>query len=180
MSYKLEIHHRDWDHPDSALLRQCQRDELAQIYGQPDGCEPGAPPSADDIAVFVVAYLVPIRQPGSNNAQEEMVGPLPIACGGLRLMSGHQVPDESIAGDAEIKRMYVRQDYRGKPWEAAKSVLLALEQSARESGWTMLLLETGHLQKAAIRFYQRQGYNSVPKFGAYINSEISLCFAKRI
>lgn len=178
MSYKLEVHHRDWDHPDSVLLRQHQRDEIAQVYGQPDG-EPGVPPSADDIAVFVIAYLVPIREPGMNG-QDEMMEPLPIACGGLRPMSSHHGPDESTTGDAEIKRMYVRQDYRGKPWEAAKAVLLELEQTARGNGWTMLLLETGHLLKAAHRFYQRQGYTSVPKFGAYVDSEVSLCFGKRL
>jgi putative acetyltransferase len=40
------------------------------------------------------------------------------------------------------------------------------------------VLETGHRQPDAVRFYEREGYSSIPKFGYYIDSANSLCFEK--
>jgi GNAT superfamily N-acetyltransferase len=57
-------------------------------------------------------------------------------------------------------------------------VLRALEDAARELGWTRLVLETGTEQHAAIRFYQREGYVPIPLFGHYVGSAISLCYER--
>ncbi|KAB8234248.1 GNAT family N-acetyltransferase [Aspergillus alliaceus] len=173
-SYRLEVREREWCHPDCEQLRQLQREEIATIYGRPDS-EPGTPPSADDISVFIVVYLYRCDQPNSQLGASAKT-PLPIACGGLRV-----IPLRNTApGDVEVKRMYVHQEYRGKPWSAAKAILIALENKARKEGWNSIVLETGTLQKAAIKFYQREGYTPIPKFGAYAESELSLCFGKRL
>ncbi|KAE8389059.1 hypothetical protein BDV23DRAFT_173372 [Aspergillus alliaceus] len=147
-SYRLEVREREWCHPDCEQLRQLQREEIATIYGRPDS-EPGTPPSADDISVFIVAYLYRCDQPNSQLGASAKT-PLPIACGGLRV-----IPLRNTApGDVEVKRM--------------------------KEGWNSIVLETGTLQKAAIKFYQREGYTPIPKFGAYAESELSLCFGKRL
>ncbi|WP_116247048.1 GNAT family N-acetyltransferase [Nocardiopsis sp. FIRDI 009] len=140
-----------WTDPDAVRLRGLQRTEIAERYGTPDS-EPGTPPSADDIAVFVVA----------RDEDGTAVG-----CGGLR----------DLGDDAgEVKRMYVVSERRGSG--AASVVLAALEDWARGRGWKRLRLETGDRQPDAVRFYTRSGYEPIPPFGAYADCPSSLCFEK--
>lgn len=143
-----------WDDPDGELLRRAQRDEIALLHGGNRNSEPGTPPSAADISVFVLA------RDGEGTA---------LACGALRQLD---------AASAEVKRMYVRPEARGTGLSTA--VLHALEKTARSRGWTTLRLETGRLMPAAIRFYEREGYTPIPPFGPYIGSANSRCFEKRL
>jgi GNAT superfamily N-acetyltransferase len=147
----VQIKPVEWDNPAAAALRAAQRVEIAQRYGRPDS-EPGTPPTADDIAYFVVA----IDADGT-----------PAACGGLRRLG-----DET----GEVKRMYVVPQCRGTG--VATKVLEALEDHARELGWTHLRLETGDAQPDAVAFYTRQGYRPIPRFGAYADTPSSLCFER--
>jgi GNAT superfamily N-acetyltransferase len=148
----LMIEERSWTDPVGLALRMAQRAELDERYGCDDH-EPGTPPSAGDIDVFLVAV------DGSD----------PIGCGALRRL------DET---SAEVKRMYVVPDRRGSGVAAA--LLRALEDSARERGWTTLRLETGPAQPDAIRFYEREGYRQIPLFGAYIGSDMSVCYERAL
>ena len=94
---------------------------------------------------------------------------MPAGCGGLRALS---------ADEAEIKRMYVTPAHRGTGISIA--LLEALEAYGRETGLTRLVLETGNLQPDAIRFYEREGYRRIPNFGAYADSERSVCYEKAL
>jgi putative acetyltransferase len=146
------IEPRDWDDPEGAALRERQRVELDARYGSNDH-EPGAAPSADDIAYFVVAV---------DNTSGRAVG-----CGGLRPLGGTSV---------EIKRMYVEPAARGSGVAAA--VLRALETAAAQRGWTTVRLETGTSQPDARRFYEREGYREIALFGSYVGSSISVCYER--
>jgi GNAT superfamily N-acetyltransferase len=145
-----------FDHPDADRLRRAQRVELDARYGSDDH-EPGTPPSAADVPVFLVARADDGR---------------PIACGGLRPLA------DTVVGPAtvEVKRMYVSPDARGSGVAAA--VLRALEDAARDLGTRRIVLETGILQPDAIRFYEREGYESIPLFGPYVGSAESVCFGR--
>jgi putative acetyltransferase len=79
----------------------------------------------------------------------------PVGCGGIAFEDGL----------AEVKRMYVRPQARGR--DVARTILARLEQEARVRGLTRLVLETGDAQLAAIRFYQRAGFTRCTAFGAY-------------
>ncbi len=147
----MRIEQVAWTHPDAVALRAGQRAEIAERYGTPDS-EPGTPPSAVDVAVFVVAY-------------ED--GGTAVGCGGLRDLS---------EGVGEVKRMYVDLPWRGSG--AALRILRALEDWAREQGWSSLRLETGDRQPDAVRFYTRAGYERIPNFGAYKGLEGSWCFER--
>jgi hypothetical protein len=60
-------------------------------------------------------------------------------------------------------------------------VLAALEDAARERGWTTLRLETGPLQPEAVGLYSRAGYRPIAAFGAYLgdpDAEDSLFFER--
>lgn len=63
---------------------------------------------------------------------------------------------------AEVKRMYVRG--RG----AAQALLARLETEARGVGLDVLRLETGARQRAAMRFYERSGFQRCVAFGHYV------------
>jgi putative acetyltransferase len=66
---------------------------------------------------------------------------------------------------AEVKRMFVRESARGRG--VAQALLARIEAAAREAGLTELSLETGDQQLAAIRVYERAGFQRCDAFGAY-------------
>lgn len=79
----------------------------------------------------------------------------PVGCGGIALNDGF----------AELKRMYVRPPARGRG--VAQALLARFEQEAIARGVPRLVLETGDVQHAAIRVYERAGFTRCPAFGAY-------------
>jgi GNAT superfamily N-acetyltransferase len=66
---------------------------------------------------------------------------------------------------AEVKRIYVRPEARGK--KVAQAILAHLEEQSRARGMTRLVLETGDAQHAALRFYEREGFIRCAAFGEY-------------
>ena len=66
---------------------------------------------------------------------------------------------------AEVKRMYVRDVARGRG--VAQALLARIEAEARAAGYAVLRLETGVRQSAALRFYQRAGFQICEAFGVY-------------
>jgi putative acetyltransferase len=145
---------RPWDDPVGTELRQKQREELDSRYGTGDH-EPGPPPSAADVDLFLVAVD---RDTGEA-----------VSCGALRRLG---------PSSAEIKRMYVVPGMRGTG--VAASVLRELEKAAVEQGWRTLRLETGTEQPDAQRFYRREGYREIPLFGNYIGSDLSVCYEREL
>ena len=78
-----------------------------------------------------------------------------VGCGGVAF----------FADFAEVKRMYVRDAARGRG--VAQALLVRIEQAACDAGFSLLRLETGGRQIAALRFYQRAGFQIFAAFGAY-------------
>lgn len=93
----------------------------------------------------------------------------PIGCGAFK---------EFELGVAEIKRMYVKPELRGKG--IAAEILSTLEQWAKEEGFKSCILETAIKQPEAIRLYEKCGYTRIPNYGQYIGVEISLCMQKEL
>ena len=71
-------------------------------------------------------------------------------------------------GDAEIKRMYVREQRRRTG--VARIVLAELERTAKDAGVRRLVLETGSAQPEAIAMYRMAGFVDIPAFGHYASS----------
>lgn len=107
---------------------------------------------ADSVAFFV------IRDDGS-----------PAGCGGIKLFGAEY---------GEIKRMYVRPQFRGRGFGAL--MLDHLAAYARSRGVAILRLETGIHQHAAIRLYEQVGFQRIPPFGPYRDDPVSRCYEKRI
>ena len=92
-----------------------------------------------------------------------------VACGAFKPF------DETTV---EIKRMFVKEEYRGKG--ISKLVLAELEIWAAELGYQNCVLETGKKQVEAIHLYGRSGYTIIPNYGQYVNIENSICMKKSL
>ena len=76
----------------------------------------------------------------------------------------------------EIKRMFTRREARGKGY--SRRILRALEAHGLEQGFKHVVLETGDQQPEAIGLYESSSYARIPKYGEYVDSLYSICFAK--
>jgi putative acetyltransferase len=92
-----------------------------------------------------------------------------VACGAFRPVD---------AATVEIKRMYVRPEFRGQ--RLGRALLAVLEEEARRRGFTTSILETGERNYEAIVLYKACGYAHIPPFGPFINSLRSVCFSKTL
>ena len=94
-------------------------------------------------------------------------GLINIACGGL-----NHIDDTT----AEIKRMYVKEEFRGKG--LSKLVLNSLEEFIKNNGYKRIILETGGKQPEAISLYRKFGYSEIPCYARHSLDPESRCFAK--
>ena len=144
------------DHPDSATGRELIRQLDAELAGMyPPADQHGLHPNdaADPAFIFLVA-----RWDGT-----------PAGCGAVRPLS---------RGASEVKRMFVLPGFRGRG--ISRAVLEELERLSADRGDTVLCLETGTLQQAAIALYESAGYRRIPQFGEYIGGAFSVCYEKRL
>jgi putative acetyltransferase len=90
-----------------------------------------------------------------------------ISCGALKHF------DDSTA---EIKRMYVKPQFRGRG--ISKLILKQLESYAEELNYQRLVLETGLKQPEAMSLYRKFGYKPLKCYGRHSNDPDSRCFEK--
>ena len=91
----------------------------------------------------------------------------PVACGSYKRLS---------ADTAEIKRVFTREDFRGQG--LAVKIIGELEKDAASNGYRFLVLETGKPLTAAIRLYEKLGYERIPNYGQYSCMPLSICMRK--
>ncbi|TWE23311.1 acetyltransferase (GNAT) family protein [Prauserella muralis] len=149
-----------FDHPDAVKLIDLVQQEYVTRYGEPDVTPVDPADFAPPRGLFVVGYLDGV----------------PVACGGWRAHDGPA--PEFRHGDAELKRMFVVPDARGKGF--ARALLAELERTAALAGRTRAVLETGTEQPEAIALYRSAGYTDIPKFGVYKHTPESICLAKEL
>ena len=92
-----------------------------------------------------------------------------VGCGAFKVFDVNSV---------EIKRMYTVPEFRGQ--QIASQILIELETWASELGYTVIVLETGKRQTAAVNFYKKNNYNVAENFGPYKNVDNSICFEKKL
>ncbi|MFF9816470.1 GNAT family N-acetyltransferase [Streptomyces sp. NPDC014006] len=151
-----------FDHPDAVKLNDEVQAEYHERYG--DGGDATLLDPADFEPPNGVYFIV-------YDADER-----PVATGGWRRQDANHEGNRD--GDAELKRMYVVADVRGRG--LARRMLAALEEDARAAGRSRMVLETGTKQPEAIALYTSCGYEPCEKFGYYRFHEESRCFAKAL
>ncbi len=92
-----------------------------------------------------------------------------VGCGAIRMLDGKS---------AEVKRMYVEPDQRGKG--VGRAVLEQLEAAAKQLGALRLVLETGIHSPEALALYRGAGFTQIDCWGEYATSPTSICLEKKI
>jgi len=142
------------DTGDGAALAQAMRDEIAAIYeglnlDGPDMPKAGPEELGPPGGTFLVGY-----------SEEQAV-----CCGGVK-----RLPD----GGCEIKKMFVAPAARGQG--VARTLLHALEDAARELGYSVARLDTGPRQAHAKSLYESEGYVEIANFN---NNPVATYFAEK-
>ena len=160
MGATLEIRAVPFEHADVQRLVEEVQAEYVVRYGGPD--ETPLPPRVFDppAGAFFVGY----------------VGEEPVATGGWRFRE--DVRPWGARRAAEVKRMYVTAPARRRGY--ARQVLTRLEDSARNEGADVMVLETGLRQPEAIEMYVRAGYREIGAFGYYADADGSRYFGKAL
>jgi putative acetyltransferase len=141
------------DSPDAVALVTELEAHLEPLYAR----ESRHGYSVEKLLAQGVAFFV-LRQRGT-----------PAGCGGIQLFG---------TAYGELKRMYVRPQFRGLGF--GKMLVNHLADYARERGVGLLRLETGIHQAAAIHLYEQMGFQRIPPFGPYREDPVSLCYEKSI
>jgi GNAT superfamily N-acetyltransferase len=158
----MQIRQVAFDHPDAVKLNDQVQAEYHVRYGDGGDATFLAPEDFEPpCGLFLIAY-------DETDA--------PVATGGWRAQDTNG--EGNLDGDAELKRMYVIEEMRGRG--LARRVLAALEDDARAAGRRRMVLETGIKQPEAIALYTSSGYEPCEKFGYYRSYEDSRCFAKAL
>ncbi len=92
---------------------------------------------------------------------------LPVGCASFKFYE---------EGVAEVKRVFVRNDYRGQG--LSKLLMEQVENKAKEKGYQRLILETGKPLTAALGLYSSLGYKIIENYGQYKNMPLSICMSK--
>ena len=125
--------------PDARTAVQRYFDELHRRFE--DGFDPGP---GDDPGLY--------RPPHGGFVVARSDGD-PVACGGVQPLGD---------GVAEIKRMWVRDDWRGAGLGAR--MLRRLEDAARSAGHAVVRLDTNSVLTEAIAMYGRAGYHAIGRY----------------
>ncbi|MCF6522292.1 GNAT family N-acetyltransferase [Streptomyces sp. JJ36] len=155
----MEIRAVRYDHPDALKLNDVVQEEYTERYGEADVTPLDPRMFEPPHGLYLLAYDEEGR---------------PVATGGWRAQDRDDMGYAD--GDAEIKRMFVVREARGRG--LARRILAALEESARSAGRVRMVLETGLRQPEAIALYVSEGYEPTTKFGHYRFHEESRCYAK--
>ena len=152
---RVAVADEPFDSADAQRLIAALDEHLASRYSAEQRFGPNLRPQqiAPGLGMFVIA-----RDEGRA-----------VGCGALRRL------DETTA---EVKRMYVEPELRGRG--IAKLILDHLEAAALVMGIHRLVLETGIYQAEAIGLYRRMGFDPVRCWGEYADAVTSVCFEKGI
>ena len=139
--------------PDAQWLIKELSEELSTRYGDGDSSSFKPEDTDKPKSCFVIARI-------ESNA---------VGCGAL-------MPFEDDI--AEVKRMYVKKEIRGKG--VSVKILVELEKYAKEYAYKKIWLETGVMQPEAIGLYEKAGYVRIKNYGKYENNPLSVCYEKTI
>ncbi|MGG5341426.1 GNAT family N-acetyltransferase [Enterococcus sp. AZ192] len=74
---------------------------------------------------------------------------------------------------AEVKRVFVKNEYRSK--KISWQLIDILADEAKKQGFQRLILETDIYFFGAIKFYEKYGFTRIPNFPPYEEMETSIC-----
>jgi GNAT superfamily N-acetyltransferase len=127
----------------------------------------------EDREKFIEEYFAEERGFWLARLDGELAG-----CVGLRGLPRPEELEQEDVKCAEIKRMYVREGFRGRG--LAQRLLEAAENFAREEGYARIYLDTTTEMVAAARLYERNGfvrcerYNENPQAAIFMRKYLTI------
>ncbi|WP_196601011.1 GNAT family N-acetyltransferase [Pectinatus frisingensis] len=79
---------------------------------------------------------------------------------------------------AEIKRVFIKEKYRGKG--ISQKLMAKLEGLAKNQGYSFFILESGEPLVAAMKLYYSIGYKVISNYGPYVDMKNSICMRKAL
>ena len=125
----------------------------------------------EDPEKFIQEYFGEGRGYWLARLDDEMTG-----CVGLRRLPRPEELEPEDAKCAEIKRMYVREKFRGRG--VAERLLAAAENFARAEGYARIYLDTASEMVAAARLYERNGYERCGRYNE--NPQAAIFMRKKL
>lgn len=151
---RFQFVHTDGGNPAFISLCHALDDFLNQLVGGAENRAEYVPYNAlDDIHDAIVIYD----------------GDCPIGCAGFKKY------DDTCA---EVKRVFIRQDYRGLG--ISHRLMTLLEAAAKEQGYRYFILESGEPLITAMALYRKIGYEVIPNYGPYRDMPESICMKKAL
>jgi ribosomal protein S18 acetylase RimI-like enzyme len=132
----IEVRRGRGDDPEARVLVTAMEAWIAEHFGPPT-----APVTADEMVPPAGAFVVVLD------------GGRPVAGGGIRRLG---------EGVAEVKRMYVAAEARGRGH--GRRVLSELERAAVDLGYRALRLDTAQTMTAAKALYLSAGFVEIPDY----------------
>jgi GNAT superfamily N-acetyltransferase len=128
---------------DSEASLALQEDFFEYVRERYPGWGPSLIPSAepDEVAPPGGAWLV------------AYAGEEPVGCGGIKRLGDSA---------AEIKRVFLREDARGRG--AGRALMVALEDAARDLGYSRVRLDTGDRQPEALALFRAIGFREIADY----------------
>lgn len=160
----LTVARVDWFDPRAVALREAMDAETGAMYAEFMAATPDEQRPAIDAALAIEPERILVTFLALDGAE-------PVGHTAVRGVIGDDHPDA-----LEVKKVFVVPDRRSAG--IARRLLAESEQYAAGAGFTALVLQTGPLQEAAIRLYERLGYHPIPAFGDYGVIPGALCFRK--
>jgi GNAT superfamily N-acetyltransferase len=155
-----ELRQVDYLDPVAQLLIGQVQQEYVRRYGGPDNTPVDRMEFRPPNGHFIVLYEAGLA----------------VAMGGWRFNREAVLALGDRGPVVELKRMYVVPANRGRGH--ARTVLAHLEQTAALAGAEGIVLETGAMQPEAVALYRSAGYEPIPAFGHYADSEHSIHLGK--
>jgi GNAT superfamily N-acetyltransferase len=156
------------DAPESQALLGALWEDLGARYADIDAVDDSGVDFGRD------AYLADVRP-------DQVVAPhgafVVVRCDGVAVACG-AVRSADQPGLAEIKRMYVMPEHRGRG--LSRAVLARLEDEAAALGYARLRLETGIAQPEAMALYESAGWTPTEPWPPWDRVAFSRCYAKDI
>ncbi|HEX5596562.1 MAG TPA: GNAT family N-acetyltransferase [Micromonosporaceae bacterium] len=141
-----------FDSPDASSLRRDYYDEVASRYWK-------RPATSEEIDQGLAGDGVELLTPPTGQFVVGRYNGKAAACGGVLMLDAEQ---------AELTRVYVRPDFRGR--RGASLLLRVLEDQARSLGARRMVLNTRLDLTEARSLYIRHGYAEIPPYctGPYV------------
>jgi putative acetyltransferase len=154
----------DADAPVSIAAEPADQPEVHALLRQSDAYHAALYPAESNHLVDVAALAAPnVRFLVARR------GGAAVGCGALVV---------GADGEAELKRMFVAPEARGR--KIGSRILEALEAAGKAEGVRVIRLETGVRQPESLALYRRHGYTERGPFGAYARDPLSRYFEKWI